>query len=89
MADGSYFAYCRSIYPVRIFNMAPDVSVEGLDSHLIPFSSVTLGDKVGEGSFSVVYNGQWKGQVSEKKAVLCLIDFFAFKGCGSEDDEHL
>jgi serine/threonine protein kinase len=78
MADGSYFAYCRSIHPVCIYNMAPDVSVEGLfvcfvclfvyfflglQSQLIPFSSFVLNDKIGEGSFSVVFKGQWNGQV--------------------------
>ncbi len=63
VADGSYFAYCRSINPVRIYNMAPDVSVEGLQSHVIPFSSFTLQERLGDGSFSVVYKGEWNGQV--------------------------
>ncbi len=62
MADGDYFAYCRSIHPVRIYTMAPDISVEGLDSHVIPFSSIEKGEKLGEGSFSIVYRGTWRNQ---------------------------
>jgi serine/threonine protein kinase/WD40 repeat protein/GTPase SAR1 family protein len=59
MAEGDYFAYCRSIHPVRIYTMAPDISVEGLDSHIIPYDSFELGEKLGEGSYSVVYKGRW------------------------------
>lgn len=60
MADGDYFAYCRSIHPVRIFSMAPDVSVEGVSS-VIPYDQIAQGDKLGEGSFSIVYRGKWQG----------------------------
>ncbi len=60
MADGDYFAYCRSIHPVRIRDMAPDVSVEGV-SRVIAFNTVVVGDKLGDGSFSAVFRGRWSG----------------------------
>ena len=62
MADGDYFAYCRSIYPVRIFSMAPEISVEGIDSHVIPYSSIEMGEQLGEGSFSTVFKGKWNNE---------------------------
>lgn len=62
VAKGIAVVYCRSINPVMLHSMAPDISMFGLAAHTLNFNDLQLGQLVGEGGFAKVYRGRMQGE---------------------------
>jgi Leucine-rich repeat (LRR) protein len=60
VASGKGVVLCRSVNPILIHSMAPDISMAGISAHVIEESAQSLGELqlIGEGGFAKVWKGK-------------------------------
>ena len=83
VASGESVVYCRSVYPIQVHSMAPDITMSG-SVNTIPLSELELNKKIGEGSYATVFVGKYK---DKEVAVKQLSLASSFRGEQMEEHE--
>ena len=63
MAVGETVVKCRYVEPVSIYELAPDITLENLDSSKINYSDLRLIEEIGEGADSKVFKAYYHGKI--------------------------
>ncbi len=72
VASGKGVAFCRSVNPILIHSMAPDISMTGIAAHTIDHKDLGELLLIGEGGFAKVYKGKWRNSLVAVKKLLPL-----------------
>jgi hypothetical protein len=72
VAGGKGVAFCRSVNPILIHSMAPDISMTGIAAHTIKYDELGSLTLIGEGGFAKVYMGKWRNSLVAVKKLLPL-----------------
>lgn len=60
VAGGKAAVFCRSVNPILIHSMAPDISMAGMAVHTVQYNDLNALTLVGEGGFARVYQAYWR-----------------------------
>ena len=89
VSNGKGVVLCRSVNPILIHSMAPDISMAGIAAHTIEYSELSNMSLVGEGGFAKVYRAVWRGQEVAVKKLLPVEGHSVSGSDGSEERRSL
>ena len=82
VSSGKGVVMCRSVNPILIHSMAPDISMAGIAAHTIEYSELSNMNLIGEGGFAKVFQALWRGQEVAVKKLLPI------RGSSTSDNEE-